>query len=475
MRPLTTRPERISASQFQQLNSLDTVFLAVENPTNPMNIGTVGIFDGPMPAFCELFDIVAHRITAVPRCRQRIRRPIGPLGRPVWIDDVHFDPLQHVDAVSLANGDEVAFTAMVADFVAEPLDRRRPLWQIRLINGLDNGQWAVVAKVHHCMVDGIAGSDLLSAIMASAPSSSPHLPDDPWLPSPEPSKWSLMSFTTQTAVGSLVVRVQGALLVLRHPFQTWNRIRIVIAAARELWYRQEHRPTSLVGVIGTTRRWAHFLVPLDQVRTIQSKLEGTVNDVVITAVACGLHDLLENRGETTTDRVVTAMVPVSLRPLSDRGETGNRVANVHARIPIDISDLRSLARDVHRHLDGLKSSHQVDATGLVMHIGRYTPTFIADRIARVIFHRQRTVETVITNVPGPPAPLYFGTHEMIEAYPVAPIGGLVRITIAIWSYSDMLSFGITCDRDATTDDDLSALVDGIQKGLTGLADLASEQ
>lgn len=474
MRFVNTQPRRSSTADIELLNSLDNVFLAVESVSNPMNIGSVGIFEGPMPPAHELHELVASRTSIIRRCRQRIHRPLGSWGRPMWIDDVHFDPRHHVDIVARAEGAGAGLCDMVADFVAEPLDRHHPLWRIRIVDGLDDGRWAVVAKVHHCMVDGIAGSDLLSTIMTPTPETQPGVPDSA-LPLSEPSRGTLIWLTTRAALGSLGIRIRGALHILRHPVRAWRSVRDVVTAGRGLWFRRPHPPTCLVGPIGTTRRWARFVVPLDQIRMIQENLEGTVNDVVVTAVASGLHDLLLNRGETTSNRIVTAMVPVSLRPQSERGSVGNRVANVHAQIPVEIDDLRSFAREVHEHLDQLKSSHQVDATGLVMHLGRYVPTVAADRIARAIFHRQRTVETVVTNVPGPPAPLFFGAYEMVAAYPVPPIGGLVRTTIAIWSYCDMLSFGITCDRDAITDADLASLASGIERGFTEMVRLASEQ
>ncbi|MFM7755759.1 MAG: WS/DGAT domain-containing protein [Actinomycetota bacterium] len=164
--------------------------------------------------------------------------------------------------------------------------------------------------------------------------------------------------------------------------------------------------------------------------------------------------------------MITAMVPVSLRTSEERGTTGNRVANVHARLPVGQRDPLTTLQMVHAHLEDLKTSPEVDATGALMNIGANVPRFVADRIARAVVRRQRNVETAITNVPGPREPLYLGLHKMAAGYPVAPIAGQVRLTIAIWSYCDTLSIGVTGDRDTTAD--LDVVVDGIRRGMDDL-------
>jgi diacylglycerol O-acyltransferase len=454
---------------MERLSSLDGVFLAVEDRFNQMNIGTVAIFDGPQPSFDEVGGFLAGRIALVPRCRQRVREPAGVVGRAVWIDDVRFDLSEHVHGLSLADRDWGDLDGLVAELLASPLDRSRPLWEVWVVDGLDGDRWAIVAKVHHCMVDGIAGSDLLGAILAQQPEADSAVPDR-WVPSPEPSALAFAWFSVRTALGSLAAHVRGAAEVLGHPGRSWNRARNVLVAAKRLWYRQHHDPTSLTGKIGTRRRWTRIAVPFGDVGAIRAALGGTVNDVVVAAVSSGFRDLLVERGESVEDRTITAMVPVSLRVLTERGQAGNRVANVHALLPMGHTDPRSMLRATHEHLENLKSSHEIEATGLLLRIGDYVPRMLADRVARAVLHRQRNVETVITNVPGPRSPLYLGSHRMIEGYPVAPIGGRVRISVAIWSYCDHLYIGITGDRD--TAPDIERLGQGITRGFAGLLEAA---
>lgn len=450
---------------MEALRSLDSVFLAVEDRTNPMNVGTVAVFDGPVPTLAEARAFFARRITRTPRCRQRVCVPHGILGRPVWIDDVHFDLDHHVHAHSLAAPDGEALDRFVADLITVPLDRRYPLWNVTVVDGLADGRWALVAKVHHCMVDGIAGSDLLSVIL-EPDADTPEGIGAPWSPMSEPTAVQIAWYSATTATKAFVRHARGAVTTLAHPLASWRRARDVVHAARRLWYRQRHTPTSLVGPIGPRRVWAHLDVALDDIATIRAAGAGTVNDVVVAAVTLGFRGLLLARGEPLDERVVTAMVPVSLRGPVVHGVTGNLVANVHARLPVGIADTRELVRAVHAQLDDLKQSHEVDATGLLMRIGEYVPRFVADSVARRVVHRQRNVETVVTNVPGPTTPLACAGRRMVAGHPVAPIAGQVRTAVAIWSYCDRLHIGITADRDTSAD--IDRLADGIARGFADL-------
>ena len=451
---------------MEAMSSVDAVFLAIEDECNPMNIGTVALFDGPPPPFDGVRRFLAGRIMRVPRCGQRVREPTGLLGRPVWIDAVGFAPIDHVRATSLSDQDG-ALDRFVADLFVEPLDRRRPLWEVWVVTGLADDRWALVAKVHHCMVDGIAGNELLSAILPDAPDddlvTGAGPPPDAWVAAPEPSRRAVARFHVTSGLRTLVGHGRTLADAVAHPGRSWTQARRVVVAARRLWYRQPHLRTSLTGTIGPSRRWAHVTVPLADVAAIRSALGGTVNDVVLAAVTSGFRELMVARGEPVHGRTLTAMVPVSLRSAADRGRIGNRVANVHALLPIGDGDPRSTLRTVHAHLDELRDSHEIEATGLLLRVGDYVPRAVADRVARAVLHRQRNVETVITNVPGPRHPLYLGRHRMLAGYPVAPIAGRVRITVAIWSYCDQLSIGITGDRDTVPDLDRlgRAIADGV--------------
>jgi len=454
---------------MERLSSLDAVFLAVEDAVNHMGIGTVAIFDGPAPSFDTVCDFFAAKMPLVPRCRQRVRMASGLLGHPVWIDDVGFDLRDHVHHLTLPEPAPGGLEALAASLLTPPLDRHRALWDAWVVDGLADDRWAIVAKVHHCMVDGIAGTDLLSALLDRAPDAPTPAPDA-WIPSSEPSALAVTRFGVATALRSARAHLRNAAGMLAHARRSWTHARDVVTAGKRLWYRQHHAPTSLTGPIGTHRRWVHTAVPLDDVAAVRDALGGTVNDVVVAAVSRGFRDLLVERGESVDDRSVTALVPVSLRAPTERHHVGNRVANVHALLPVGRTDPRSTLRAVHEHLDDLKDSHEVEATSLLLGIGDYVPRVLADRIARAVLRKGGNVETVITNVPGPRSSMYLAGHQMLEGYPIAPIAGRVRITVAIWSYCDRLFIGITGDRDTVAD--IDQLARGITRGFADLLDAA---
>jgi diacylglycerol O-acyltransferase len=454
---------------MERMSSLDAVFLAVEDAVNHMGIGTVAIFDAPAPSFDSVCGFFAAKIPLVPRCRQRVRMPSGLFGRPVWIDDVGFDLRDHVHHLTLPDPGPGSLEDLAASLLTPPLDRHRALWDAWVVDGLADGRWAIVAKVHHCMVDGIAGTDLLSALLDRAPDA-PRAAPDAWIPSSEPSPLAVTRFGVATALRAARTHLRNAVRMLAHAGRSWTHARDVVTAGKQLWYRQRPAPTSLTGPIGTHRRWVHTAVPIDDVAAVRDALGGTVNDVVVAAVSLGFRDLHVGRGESVDDRTVTALVPVSLRAPADRHQVGNRVANVHALLPVGRTDPRSTLHTVHEHLEDLKGSHEIEATGLLLGIGDYVPRAVADRVARIVLRKGGNVETVITNVPGPRSPMYLAGHQMLEGYPIAPIAGRIRITVAIWSYCDRLFIGITGDGDTASD--IGQLAEGITRGFADLLDAA---
>ncbi len=454
---------------MERMSSLDAVFLAIEDPVNHMSIGSVAIFEGPAPSFEALRAFAAAKIQHVARCRQRVREASGLFGRPLWIDDVQFDIDDHLRHQSLSGESPSALDELVAEVMTQPLDRRRALWEMSLVDGLADGRWAIVSKVHHCMVDGIAGTDLLTAIMDREPGTQ-LAAAEVWIPSREPSATAVARFNAAMAWESAIANVRRAVDALVHPCRTWDRLHNLLAGAKRLWYRSHRGDTSLTGPIGRKRRWAHARVRFDDITAIRRAFGGTVNDVAVAVVTRAFRELLIARGEAVDGRSVTALVPVSLRAPDEHGQLDNRVADVHALLPVGIDDPVSALRAIHEHLDDLKASHEVDASGALMRLGDVAPRAIVDRVARVVV-QGANVETAITNVPGPRAPLYVCGRRMIEAYPFAPIAGRVRITVAVWSYCDHISFGVTGDRETAAD--IDRVVTGIETGFADLLERAT--
>ncbi|MBK9179439.1 MAG: wax ester/triacylglycerol synthase family O-acyltransferase [Acidimicrobiales bacterium] len=455
---------------MERLGSLDAVFLAIEDPASPMSIGSVGLFEGPAPPFESVQAFIGARLQLVPRCRQRVREAPRRVTRPVWIDDVGFDLDDHLHHASLPPERPLALEQLVEEVMARPLRRDRALWEMWVVGGLDHDRWAIVSKVHHCMVDGIAGTDLLAAMMDRAPDVE-RPPPDAWAPAREPSRIELARFSAAAAARSAWAHTRHFLRMLFHVRTTWNRLRDVVTGARGLWFQPSRRDSPLTGPIGPRRRWARTRVSLADAAAIRHAFGGTVNDVVLAAIAQGFRELLRARGETLGGRTVMALVPVSMRAPDEHGRLDNRVAVTHALLPVGIDDPLATYTAVRRHLDALKVSHETDASTVLLHTGDFTPHAIAAVVARAVVRAQQNLETIATNVPGPQLPLYLCGRRMLEAYPFAPIAGRIRIAIAIWSYCGTLHLGVTGDRDGASD--LDPLVLGLDRGLASLLDAAA--
>ena len=455
---------------MERLGSLDAVFLAVEGPTSPMNIGSVGIFEGPAPSFDSVRAFVAARLQLIHRCRQRVLEAPRNVARPVWIDDVTFDLDHHLRVTNLPEH-PLALEELVERVMTQPLRRDRSLWEMWVVTGLGDGRWAIVSKVHHCMVDGIAGSDLLAVMMDRTPAVD-HPAPDAWVPAREPSTIELARFSTTQAARSLRTHVCHAITTLCHIRTAWNRLRGIIAGAKGLWLQPRRRDSPLTGPIGAHRSWARTRISLDDVATVRHAVGGTVNDVVLTAITRGFRELLRARGETTGGRTVMTLVPVSSRAPDEHGRLDNRVAVTHVLLPVGIDDPLATYAAVRSELDAVKISHEADASTVLLHTGDFAPHAIAAVVARAVVRVQQNLETIATNVPGPRFPLYLCGRRMLESYPFAPIAGRIRIGIAIWSYCGTLYLGVTGDRDSAGD--LDRLVGGITRGFESLRNGAAD-
>jgi diacylglycerol O-acyltransferase len=456
---------------MERMNGLDAVFVAAEDSVNHMHIGSLGIFEGPLPRYDDIRALVESKLPLVPRYRQRVREAPFSIGRPFWIDDVHFNLDYHLRVSALpAHAGRRALEALVGRVMSQPLDRNRPLWEMWVIDGLPDDHWAIVSKVHHCMVDGIAGTDLLGVIMDPRPDE-PLQPTVGWVPAHEPSRARLGEATVRMALESVGGAATGIAAAALHPGRAWDRVRNIAVGLEHLLAPSPRAGASLTGPIGPHRRWTRTFVSLDDIKAVRHTFGGTVNDVVLTAVSLGFRELLLARGEPVDDLTVTALIPVSMRTADARGVFDNRVSAVYARLPVGIGDPLECLSAIRAHMDTLKQSHEVDASAAVVGISDVAPPVVAAALARAIVHSQEIVQTVATNVPGPRVPLYVCGRRMQAAYPYVPIAGHIRVGVAIWSYCGDMYFGITGDWDGAPDIDMIAF--GIDRAFEDLAKAAA--
>jgi len=452
------------------MNTLDAGFYFVEHDNVPMHIGSVAVFEGPPPSYPDVFDLFAAKLPLLPRSRQVVRTMPLQVIRPYWTDDEHFELRYHLRHAGVPPpGGPPQLRETASQVLAQRLDRGRPLWEAWLLDGLEGGRWAVLWKVHHCMVDGIGGSGLLSALFDENPRSSPRAPV-PWEPQPGPSAadvvvggaldtliWPLRQLADLPAL--LRTRLPGTADALRFG-------RGLTGSARRL---AAPSASSLNGSISPRRRWQWTSAGLGKVKRIRRALDVTVNDVVLAVITTGFRDLLGARGELSDQLVVRSLVPVSLRAAHDHTPVSNRISAMLVNLPVAEPDPVRRLEILHRQMDDLKRTRQAAGPEFVTGIlGFAAPALLALGSRAAFRLPQPLVQTVTTNIPGPGFPLYLLGRRMTEVFPYVPIGDNLRIGIAVYSYLDTFAFGITADYSAVPEADLEALTGGISRGLAEL-------
>jgi diacylglycerol O-acyltransferase / wax synthase len=453
-------------SRFERLQVLDELFLHLEGPNTHMHVGGVAVFAGPPPDYHDLLDMIGSRLQFVPRFRQKLASVPFGAGRPVWVDDVHFNLEYHVRHTALpAPGDEIKFKRLVARIMSQQLDRSKPLWEIWLAEGLSAEHFALISKTHHCLIDGISGVDLMSVLLDLGPDPQPVAADD-WKPSPEPSGDELLADALRqrlTSPGELIRSVQAAMM---DPHNLSNRLVESAKALGSFLGSSFSAPeSSLNKPIGPHRRFETVLADLGDFKKAKNNFGGTVNDVVLSVTAGGLRTLLEGRGENVDELELRAMVPVSVRADHEHGALGNRITSIWAALPVYESDPVERLRIVRASMRNLKSSGQAVGARLLTTLGEYAPPTILAQAARLVA-RQRAFNVVVTNVPGPQFPLYTLGRELKEVYPVLPLSDNTSLGIALFSYNGTIGFGLLGDYDVAAD--LGVLAEGIEKSIAGL-------
>jgi diacylglycerol O-acyltransferase len=456
------------AAWMQRLSSQDASFLHFEDAVSHMHIGAVAILEGPPPLYDAFVERVRANLPLVPRYRQKVQFVPLALGRPVWVHDPHFNLGYHVRRTALPEpGGDDQLRILIGRVMSQQLDRHKPLWEMWLIESLSERRWALLTKLHHSMVDGVSGAELLSAILDEQREPEPAAPAT-WCPERQPSGAEL-------AVRAIAERArspfEGLRLALDSPRGAAERAVGTVEGLLTLSGILRPPPaSSLNGPIGPHRRWDWGRSRLSDVKLIRNALGGTVNDVVLTAIAGGFRELLGSRGERT-DRVVRSLVPVSVRAADEQGEYNNRVSAIFADLPVGIEDPVERLVSVTGQMEHLKRSHEAVAGDVLVGLSGFAPAMLLTLALRAATRvPQRSVNTVTTNVPGPQRPLYAAGRRMLECFPYVPLAGHVRVGVAIFSYDGTLGFGVTGDYDRAPD--IGVLCRGIEHSMAELVEAA---
>jgi len=461
---------------MDRMGPLDASFLFLEDGITHLHIASCAVFAGPAPSYDEVAAAMTAKLDQVPRYRQVVRFVPLELGLPVWIDDPHFSLEYHLRHTALpAPGGPAELRQLMGRLMSQELDRRHPLWEAYVIEGLEDDRWALITKIHHCMADGVSGTDLLSVILDQEPRPAVSRVVA-FAPQSQPSDLKLATDALVHLARSPCEQLQAVRRVLRKPGEAITQLRELAGGVAS--YARRLAPTelsSIVGSIGPNRRWTWVGAELDDLKTIRKNFGGTVNDVILSVIAGGFRELLLGRGELVDELVVRTLVPVSVRREDERGTYNNRVSAVFADLPVSIGEPLERLAAVCRQMEALKASHQTLAGESLASLGEMTPfvgIVLGERAAMAVLRRvpQHSINTVTTNVPGPQFPLYLAGREMLDYLPFVPIAHGVRIGVAITSYNGHVAFGITGDYD--TAPDIDVLARGIEDSITELLKVA---
>ena len=434
----------------------DTVFLNLEREGMPLNVASLSVLEGDIP-FEQYLRFVDSRLPRIPRYLKRIVPSPLNIGLPRWDYDPHFQICNHVREVRLKNGSNAELRAVMGKVLGKMLDRERPLWELTLVRGLKGNRTGLIARMHHCLADGIAGVGIMSALMDTTPAV-PRLPRR---------KAGLRVPPPRNGVSSLVDGLASSYSnFTEHLLSAWSDILNITERTLANGGNQAgaELPSFLPEVTAPTQRlrfnvlyrgpqkFACTEIPLAEVKAIREVCKTSVNDVLLALVTAAVQRYCTFHGDSVKGRLLRLMVPVNLR--GNRGDEGlgNHISLVPVTLPLDIRHPKKLLAAVHTRTEFLKRTHAAEvislAAGLLSVVPSPVQSFAGPMISRVPF---TPFNMVCTNVPGPQFPLYVLGHKMLRWYPYVPIGGEMSVNCAILSYDGMVHFGFSGDAHVAPD------------------------
>lgn len=449
---------------MQPLSGLDSSFLFLEDPHQPMHVGSVLVFEGSMN-FDAFRETMASRVHLVPRLRQRlVMVPFG-IGKPYWVEDPAFNLDMHLQHVALPSpGNWKELRGLAARIFSTPLDRTRPLWEMTFVEGLDAipqvppGSVAIINKVHHAAIDGVSGADMMGMLLDMTKEPRTFSPPPPRTVPPIPNEAEILAHTARKIMGkpSEMRRVAG-------------EIRDALKSAAKVQQKGVDAPpvpmtapvTPFNHTITGQRIWNTALLELDRVKAIRKVNGCTLNDVVLAICAGALRRYLEEKGQLP-EKSLIAMIPVSTRGEDEHGKMGNKVSAMMLDIATNVADPVERLDVIKEHSQGGKAFERAGATRAFVDLWEFIPFGLATRMTR-LYSRFRVAEMhnpifncVITNVPGPQMDMYMAGHKLLATMGMAPLVDGMGLLITVLSYNGVLSISPTSSPSVMPDmDDFS--------------------
>jgi WS/DGAT/MGAT family acyltransferase len=457
---------------YERLSAQDASFLAAETPTVHMHITGAQIFDASPLAtseggidFAAIKRSVESVLHLIPRYRQRLKW-IPFENHPVWVDDHHFNLDYHIRHTALPRpGNDEQLKRLCSRIMDQPLDRRRPLWEFWVAEGLAGNRFAIISKMHHCMLDGQAGADLAHILLSETPQAELNDPVT-YIPRPSPTSMELFRDSLSHRLMMPLRAIAGLREVTRFPAEAREEFWVRARALADLlgWAVQPASETPLNGRVGPHRRFDYLVTPLADVKRVAKKLGSSVNDVVLSIVTGAVRDFLVRR-RVRPDRLdFRVSAPVSVRRSEQRGEMGNHVSSWIVRLPIDEADPLAQIGRIRAVTDELKRSRQALGVETMMAVAEWTPSVLLSLGARAA---SGPINMIVTNVPGPQAPLYLLGCRLLELFPQVPLLQSTGVGVALFSYDGKLCWGFNADYELVPD--LRYFVRAIEASLTRLA------
>ena len=439
-----------------RLTSLDATFLYLEKKECPLHIGSVSVFAGDITG-AGLRQHIAARLHLLPRYVQKVVPDPFYVSHPTWETATDFSLERHIFERQLAApGDEAALQALAGDIWSQLLDRNQPLWELHVVRGLADGRAALIAKVHHCMVDGVSGVDLMRILFDISPHATPPpppKPDDAPKPLPDPTRQlfdALIGGMQDTM--NRWVELQGGLMYVAQNLLNPQMLPAVSHLARML--PAITSPPTLLPFNGTCSgrqhiAWSEF--SFADARAIRTACDGTVNDVVLTVLSGAVSRYAVLHGQPVAGRSVRFMVPVSLRQKEQRGALGNLISILPVEIPLDIADPLARFQVVKQQTAMMKAARLAEGLGALGALYSMLPAPLQQLVGALAETPVPPFNMVATNVPGPQVPLYMLGQKMLAHYPYVPIGYAIGVGCAILTYDQKIFFGLSADSQIVPD------------------------
>jgi len=431
----------------RRLTTLDASFLYVEKPSQPMHVGSVGVYEGTLTRE-DVIEVLAQRLHLLPRYRQRVVFPPFGINHPTWEDDPNFDLHNHIEESTLPKpGDDRALSEHGGRLFAQVLDRNHPLWKLIVIHGHESGNTMLLSMVHHAMVDGVSGVDLTMSMHDLTPDAEPPAPPAaPWEPRPTPDPLTLLQDAVRDRMTDTAQTWTDESFRLFRPQELNQRAeQITNAMATSMPFLMQPAPrTPFNGPLSGERQFAWAQFSFTEVRAIRGALGGTVNDVVLAVLAGGLGRYLERHNYPTNGVELRAMCPVSMRRPEQHGALGNLVSMMFAPLYVGIKDPVERLAAERQAMERLKTGGQAAGLYALTDLARTVPPTWQAFVSQ--FDVPNTLlNTVSTNVPGPQIPLYLAGKQLLHWYPLGPLASNIGLFVAILSYNQVLTMGATVD------------------------------